>query len=48
MLEGGSHLATVRMWMQRKFNNGDRVIWGSTGQPFIIETTNVPKNKKPK
>jgi len=32
MLKCGSHLGTVRMWMQRKFNNGDRVIWGSNDQ----------------
>lgn len=27
-VNGGSHIATVRMWMQRTFRNGDRVTWG--------------------
>ena len=38
MLEGGSHLGAVRNWIQRKFPNGEYVIWGSQDQ---LGNTNI-------
>jgi len=28
-VQSGAHLGAIHRWMQRKFNNGDRVTWGS-------------------
>lgn len=30
MKEGGEWLGVARNWIQRKFKNGERVMWGST------------------
>jgi len=29
-IQSGAHIGVIHRWMQRKFNNGDRVIWGSS------------------
>ena len=39
-IAGGSYISTVRSWMQRKFNNGDKAIWG--GNEYLSGTGLTP------